>query len=424
VSSALAPGDAADAGASALTLLQRAAAVRDRPLDPCDACATSAGTAVLVQGALKVDVLIFVVFIINEHDKIMNMARRVVTVDQYQVALKRWLPNVHVRRTDAKAPFYALATWKAAGHMGTYALAEVPHLRHQDVRVVIDQLTQRQTKAIRHEKVLLLAPHVRAQQAATLERAGVDYLDLAGNAHLDRPGLFVHVEGRPPLKRETGAPTRPQKGWVKTVMAILIRPELADAPYRAIADQADVALGTVAGCFADLEKRRLLHQRKTGREVADRHALVALWVQAYVEVLRPRLAERRFQVRATDKPTLWARLDEVLTRREQPWALTGADAALHRTQFFRAEDTEIYAPVVAFDDRETRAALVAQPAAERGNLVLIEPPGPLAIPGRVAGALPTAPDLLAYAELRYRNTDQALEAAELLLPNIVGHGAH
>jgi len=35
-----------------------------------------------------------------------------------------------------------------------------------------------------------------------------------------------------------------------------------------------------------------------------------------------------------------------------------------------------------------------------------------------------APDLLAYAELRSRKTGQALEPAELLLPNIVGHGAH
>lgn len=35
------------------------------------------------------------------------------------------------------------------------------------------------------------------------------------------------------------------------------------------------------------DKRHLLHQGKTGREMPDRDALVALWVQAYVEVLRP-----------------------------------------------------------------------------------------------------------------------------------------
>ncbi len=36
----------------------------------------------------------------------------------------------------------------------------------------------------------------------------------------------------------------------------------------------------------------------------------------------------------------------------------------------------------------------------------------------------TWPNLLAYAELRYRGTGQALEAAELLLPAVLDHAAH
>jgi hypothetical protein len=68
-------------------------------------------------------------------------------------------------------------------------------------------------------------------------------------------------------------------------------------------------------------------------------------------------------------------------------------------------------------------ALVAQPAARGGNLLVIEPPGPLAIPDTAPGELPLAPDLLAYAELRYRGTGQALEAAELLLPKVTGDAA-
>ena len=155
----------------------------------------------------------------------------------------------------------------------------------------------------------------------------------------------------------------------------------------------------------------------------DRAALLALWVQAYGEVLRPKLAERRLQVRVADKAELWARLAHVLKERGLPWALTGADAADQRQAFFRAEDTEVYAPVLAFDDRDVQRALVAQPSARGGNLLVIEPPGPFAIPETSVTALPVAPDLLAYAELRYRGTGQALEAAELLLPSVLGDGA-
>ena len=235
--------------------------------------------------------------------------------------------------------------------------------------------------------------------------------------------MFVHVEGRKPQKDLPTAPGRPQKGWIKTVMAVLIRPGLANAPYRALADQADVALGTVAGCMNDLAARGLLLKGKGGRRVEDRQALVALWVHAYIEGLRPKLKERRFQVRVKEKQEIWLRLQRVLAEREQPWALTGADAAERRTPFFRAEETEIYAPVRVLEDREAQKALVAQPAARGGNLRVIEPPGPVAIAGEIDDKLPVAPGLLAYAELRYRGTGQALEAAELLLPKVLDDAA-
>ncbi len=118
------------------------------------------------------------------------------------------------------------------------------------------------------------------------------------------------------------------------------------------------------------------------------------------------------------------RLATVLRARTQPWALTGADAAERRTHFFRAEETEIYAPIRALEDRETQRALIAQPALRGGNLLIIEPPGPLAIPEGAGDGFPLAPDLLVYAELRYRGTRQALEAAELLLRSVLDHATH
>ena len=264
---------------------------------------------------------------------------------------------------------------------------------------------------------------MRRQQAAALERAEIDYLDLTGNAHLQAPGLFVHVEGRKPQKDLPAAPGRPQKGWIKTVMAVLIRPGLANAPYRALADQADVALGTVAGCMNDLAARGLLLKRKGGRRVEDRQALVALWVQAYIEGLRPRLKERRFQVRAKEKQEIWPRLQRVLAEREQPWALTGADAAERRTPYFARKRPRFTHPSVCLR--------IAKPRTRSSPSLLHAPEiywslsrrAPLAMAGESGDKLPVAPGLLVYAELRYRGTGQALEAAELLLPKVVDDAA-
>ena len=360
------------------------------------------------------------------------MPRRPATpeIEAYRLTIQKWMPAAEIR-TEGEAPgearhrFDGVITWTTPQGPVRYLVEEKRHLRHQDAGVIVDQLQRRRATlpaGNRADRILLLAPHVRAQQAALLERADIDYLDLAGNAHLHAPGLFVHVEGHRPAKEATTAPVRPQKGWVKAVMAILIRPELAAAPYRTLAEQADVALGTVAGCITDLLARGLLHEGQQGRWVADRPALVALWVQAYVEALRPKLKERRFQVRADTKQALWERLNRVLAHEKAAWALTGADAAGRRTPYLRTEDTEVYAPLRMMEYPAIQAALVAQPAARGGNLLVIEPPGPLAMPTELINGFPFAPDLLAYAELRYRGTGQALEAAELLLPHLMGHG--
>jgi hypothetical protein len=371
---------------------------------------------------------VFALFIINERAIILNMARPTATadLDLYRTALLKWMPRAEVRPLDGPlAGFDGLLVVRVGGKAVRYLVKEKRHFRHLDAAVVAEQLNRWRAALPRTwagDRILLLAPHVREQQAPALERAGIDYVDLAGNAHLNAPGLFVHVQGRRPPKERATAPARPHKGWVKTVMALLVKPDLLKAPYRLVADEADVALGTVAKCLNDLALRGLLRGKQGARTLPDRPALVALWVQAYIEALRPKLAERRFQVRADDKPQLWERLRVILARRGQRWALTGADAAGQQDHYFRAEDTEVYAPIRVLDDREVQKALVAQPAVRGGNLLVIEPPGPLATPHTGGNVAPATPDLLAYAELRYRGTGQALEAAELLLPKVLGDG--
>jgi hypothetical protein len=349
-------------------------------------------------------------------------------LEPYLALLAPWMPGAATRAPlglQDVARFDGALTWKGPRGTLRYLVEEKRHLQNQDVRVVIDQLERWKGQlpaAERRARLLLLAPTIRPHQATVLQHAGIDYVDLAGNAHLAGPGLLVHVEGRRPATEPLARRGRPNKGWVKAVLTLLANPECVNRPYRDTAQQAGVALGTVAACFKDLIARGLLAEGRGRREVTERHQLVALWVQAYVDVLRPKLAERRFQVRAETKAETWDKLRDVLGKRGVRWALTGADAAERRTHFFRAEDTEIYAPMAAFDDREILKRLVAQPAARGGNLLVIEPPARVATPGGAENQLPVAPDLLAYAELQYRGTAQALEAAEILLPAVTGNG--
>src|SRR2546422_2201933 len=313
-------------------------------------------------------------------------------LNDYETALHEWMRGARLLRARGRhVHFDGILTWTAPGGKVRYFIEAKRHLRNQDVRVVIEQLKRwldDLPAPERKNRVLLVAHHIRPQQATFLEQAGIDYLDLAGNAHLTAPGFFVHVEGRQPAKEPAVRPARLNKGWVKTVMALLVRRDLETAAYRVLAEQADVALGTVAGCLNDLTARGLLQERGGKRHIVDRPQLVTLWVQAYVDVLRPRLAERRLQVRAQAKPDLWNRLRQVLAKHAVPWGLTGADAAERLTHFYRTEETEIYAPIRALEDRAIQKELVAQPAARVGNLLVIEPAGPLAVPHAALGEIP------------------------------------
>ncbi len=342
------------------------------------------------------------------------------TLLPYEKILEKWLPGMRLARAGAPVPADALLRWRRGGKHVRYIVAHRKHLATQDVRVVVADLERIRATFPTRARVLVMAPHVRVEQGTVLQRHAIDYIDLAGNVHLDAPGTFVHVEGKRPAERQARARARLTMGWVRTVMALLIRPELAIGTYRPLAGAADVALGTVTTCLNDLQARGFLRETAKGRVFTNRADLVALWVPAYGEALRPKLHDRHFQMREGDMRARWGRLDEVLTARGVRWALTGADAAAIGADFLRAAETEIYVAAGAFEDREILTALPAQPALRSGNLRVLDPPGPLAFPAPDDERHPPrAPLLLAYAELRLRGTEQANEAADMILPQVL-----
>jgi hypothetical protein len=335
----------------------------------------------------------------------------------YRDQLEKWLPGAELRAADDGVD--ATIHWRGPRKAVTYTVVHKANLEHQDVWAVAGQLHRQRTTGDTSPRLMVLAPFIRREQGAILEQNDIDYLDLAGNAHLRAPGVFVHVEGLRPAVKRPRTRHRMTRGWVKTVLALLVRPELVRQPYRPIAEAADVAPATVMACLANLKTAGLLRQEGGKRRLVNPRDLLALWIQAYAEVLRPKLAQRNFQMKLTDRTGRWKLLGEVLARHDIDWALTGADAALLVAPHLRTDRTEIYAPPGRFDEPGLLRELGIQPAVA-GNLQVIEPPAPLAVQTRANQVeAPTAPLVLIYAELRCRHDDQANEAAEILLPQVL-----
>ena len=96
---------------------------------------------------------------------------------------------------------------------------------------------------------------------------GLQFMDTAGNAYINEPGMFIQITGqRPEVDPWEKAATF--KGFTPTGLKILYaftcKPDLLNATFREIAKAANVGLGTVADIFADLRKQGLAVESPSG----------------------------------------------------------------------------------------------------------------------------------------------------------------
>jgi hypothetical protein len=119
----------------------------------------------------------------------------------------------------------------------------------------------------------------------------IQFVDIVGNVHINLPPIQIFICGNKPTdqrktRAEKGIFT---KGGVKVVFALLCRPNLKDATYRQIAEDAAVAIGTVDMVMKRLQYHRFLIELGTrGRRLERKQELLDRWVIAYAEQLRPK----------------------------------------------------------------------------------------------------------------------------------------
>src|SRR4029453_8112359 len=193
------------------------------------------------------------------------------------------VPGPHARRADA------LVEITAAGKRHTYVAVLKRVDRFATLGIIKHQFEQYDTPG------LLVTAYVTPEVAERCRTLHIAFIDTAGNAYLQAPGLLVFVKGqRAPSadlpRRDTTVhvvpaslgyrvntpiiTTTPRAGMVTTlrvIFALLCRPELLNAPYRDIIRAAGVALGAVGGVLRDLQGRGYVThgRRKGGRRLLD-----------------------------------------------------------------------------------------------------------------------------------------------------------
>ena len=247
---------------------------------------------------------------------------------------------------------------------------------------------------------LALADHCR--------RLKLQFIDTAGNAYLNQPGLHVIVAGqrRPTVPADfnmnQGAGTVTA---LRIIFLILCRPELLNAPYREIAKAAGVALGAVGPTLQNLTARQYLIEGQGRRRLLQQDKLFDEWVMNYPIRLRPKLNARRF---TAANPNWWTDVD--LNHTGACWGAEVAAAKL--TGYLRPAACTIYVrPTAARQFIADMAARHKLRADLKGNIEILETFWQFPTEDTRPDIAPTA---LVYADLVATLDPRNLEAADLV----------
>lgn len=188
---------------------------------------------------------------------------------------------------------------------------------------------------------------ITPSQSKHLTAAGVNYLDLAGNAHIAASGLYIFISGQKATRSAKPASAVQlqsgkafQTSGLKVIYLLLNTPAEQQLSFREIAQLAGVSLGSVSAVINDLSAHHFID--KATRQIINRPALLERWAQSYPYLLRNKLMLGRFTSNYSD---LHLRLQE-----GSGYQLSGELAAQQKYNYLTAKHAIIYANDLGFNN--------------------------------------------------------------------------
>ena len=233
--------------------------------------------------------------------------------------------------------------------------------------------------------------------ADRLRLEGIEFIDAAGNAHINQPPVVVFVKGQRPADDPPAAEAGRafQATGLQALFAVLADPKLIEQPYRAIAAAAGVAHGTVGWVMAELKHLGYVADVGGRRRLINAERLLDQWTQAYARTLRPKLLLGRYRGDIA-----------ALTARPPADLLVGGELAAARlTRHLRPATATFYVPAI----EPTTLLALRLKADAQGNVDFRRHFW------NFAGDQPRlTPTILVYADLLAIGDARCLETAQML----------
>lgn len=252
------------------------------------------------------------------------------------------------------------------------------------------------------EGVVVAQTYINPGMASRYRRLGLFYADLAGNAWIRQPGLYLFVEGRrrPASAPDSVAGPRPMTtSWLRLGYVLMARPSLSDVPIRQLADAAGLSVGATHRALDELTAQGHIVQGRGGRSLRRMQELAERWVIGYSARLLPTLETRYWR---GPEPNSW-----VLEGLARGATIAGEaiEPAIQHPACTTLFDDPPYVALV----RRGRLRPVVDPSTETANVVTRKRfwnEGALQL-GGVASPMLTSAELLASPDERLREVGSA-----------------
>jgi hypothetical protein len=236
-----------------------------------------------------------------------------------------WKPNANNKKTEGHVDIY----FKNGGQK--FIVECKKEIRKQNLPALIEAKR-------RQENILAIAENIYPKEE--LRKAGINYLDVAGNAFIETIDHFVFIEGnKNPIRAQEQKSRAFTKTGLKVVFYLLIQPDSVNAKVRELATCAEVSLDTVHKTILSLKQLGFIlpidHQRQ---KLVNRQELLRQWMIGYESKLKPFLHLGNFRFLQQDHFENWQAMPH-----HGQFTQWGAEAAADiLTHYLRPEILTLY----------------------------------------------------------------------------------
>jgi len=251
------------------------------------------------------------------------------------------------------------------------------------------------------EEGILCARYINKKIASQLKEQNVPFIDLAGNAYINKPPILIDIQGKR-IKESATKETSVMfaTAGLKIIFIFLCDEKYINSTYREISELSGVSLGMVSRVMKSMQQQGFLTEKnKKTNILLDKPRLLEQWVIYYQNKLRPKLIHRRY----TTSDLEWK--DNIKLKENSYWG--GEVAAEKLTNYLRPATGTIY----TFDNPNTLSVVNKLKESQNGEIEILKA---FWSKNLIKENKKIVPSVLIYADLLAQRNSRSHEAAQII----------